>query len=90
MNHVCNKIKELTGVDPLQPLPALVIWFTSRHRVKDFRSKERRELAKEKCWKLIAFDKDISTRENAAIPIRYCPFCGEDLAPDDKNDNKPD
>jgi hypothetical protein len=49
--------------------------------VKDRRSKERRELAKIKAWQLMVFDKEDSAKEIADIPIRFCPFCGEDLAP---------
>jgi hypothetical protein len=81
MKHACEKMKEVAGVDPLQPLPSIDIWFAPRHKVKDLRSKERRKLAKIECWKLMVFDKENPTREIADIPIRFCPFCGEDLAP---------
>jgi hypothetical protein len=81
MNHVCGKIKEITGVDPLQPLPQFDIWYAPRYRVKDRRSKERRELAKIKAWQLMVFDKEDQGKELAGVPIRFCPFCGEDLAP---------
>lgn len=81
VGHVCEKIKEITGADPHQPLPYLDIWFAPRYRLKDLRSKERRELAKIKTWKLMVFDKKDPAKELADIPIRLCPFCGEDLAP---------
>ena len=81
MKHVCEKIKEIAGVDPLQSLPELDIWFVPRYKLKDLRSKERRKLAEIKTWKLMVFDKEDLAKEIAAIPIRFCPFCGEDLAP---------
>jgi hypothetical protein len=81
MEHVCEKIKEIAGVDPLQSLPELGIWFTPRYKLKDLRSKERRKLAEIKTWKLMVFDKGDPTKEIADIPIRFCPFCGKDLAP---------
>lgn len=80
MNHACEKMKEVAGVDPFQPLPQLDIWHTGLHKLKDLRSKERRRLAEIKVWKLMVFDKEDS-REIADIPIRYCPFCGMDLSP---------
>jgi hypothetical protein len=81
MKHACEKIKEVAGVDPLQPLSSIDIWFAPLHKVKDLCSKERRKLAGIKTWKLMIFDKDNPTRDIADIPIRFCPFCGEDLAP---------
>jgi hypothetical protein len=81
MKHVCERIKEIAGVDPLQSLPQLDIWFAPRHKLKDLRSKERRKLAEIKTWKLMVFDKEDPAKEIADIPIRFCPFCGHDLAP---------
>jgi len=81
MKHECNKIKEVAGVDPLQPLPQLDIWFAELNKLKDLRSKERRRLAEIRTWKLMVFDKEDPAKEIADIPIRFCPFCGQDLAP---------
>ncbi|HUK99394.1 MAG TPA: hypothetical protein VLX29_00910 [Nitrospirota bacterium] len=77
----CTKIKEVAGVDLLQPLPQLDIWFAGLHKLKDLRSKERRRLAEIRTWKLMVFDKENPAKEIADIPIRFCPFCGQDLAP---------
>jgi len=81
MKHKCHKIREVVGVDPFQPLPQLDIWFTGHHKLKDLRSKERRILAEIRTWKLMVFDKEDPAKEIADIPIRFCPFCGQDLAP---------
>jgi len=81
MKHECKKIKVVAGVDPLQSLPQLDIWFAGLHKLKDLRSKERRRLAEIRTWKLMVFDKEDPAKEIADIPIRFCPFCGQDLAP---------
>ncbi len=81
MKHLCENITEITGVDPLQPLPSIDIWFVSRSKVKNLRSKERKKLAADRIWKLMVFDKENPTKEIADIPIRFCPFCGQDLSP---------
>ncbi len=81
MKHVCEKITEVTGVDPHRPLPSIDIWFDSRHKVKDLRSKERRKLAADRIWKLMVFDNADPAKEITGIPIRFCPFCGQDLEP---------
>ncbi len=82
MKHVCEKIKEITGVDPLQSLPEIDLWYAPLYKLKDLRSKERRRLAEIKTWKLMVFDEEDPTKEIADIPIRFCPFCGKDLAPE--------
>jgi hypothetical protein len=81
VKHVCEKMIEITEVDPLQSLSQIAIWLSPRHKVKDRRSKERRKLAEILTWKLMVFDKEDQLKELADIPIRFCPFCGQDLAP---------